>query len=133
MDFEMAFIDSYADVAEMLTKVLRGIKKNIEKNCAQEMALFGSEEILLPEEIPMMKLSEAQVLLEEKLGVTGAVGEPDLRAGTRKTFVYLHKRRAWLGPYFYHSLSSFKKTILYNGRRKRKRLYKIFRRAFQGS
>jgi nondiscriminating aspartyl-tRNA synthetase len=32
----------------------------------------------LPEKIPMMKLAEAQKLLEEKLGVSGAVGEPDL-------------------------------------------------------
>jgi nondiscriminating aspartyl-tRNA synthetase len=78
MDFEMGFIDSYMDVADMLTKVLRGTKKNIENNCASEMALLGGEEILLPEVIPMMKLSEAQVLLEEKMGVEGAVGEPDL-------------------------------------------------------
>jgi nondiscriminating aspartyl-tRNA synthetase len=78
MDFEMSFVDSYKDVADMLTKVLRGTKKNIENNCATEMALLGGEEILLPEVIPMMKLSEAQVLLEEKMGVEGALGEPDL-------------------------------------------------------
>jgi nondiscriminating aspartyl-tRNA synthetase len=78
MDFEMAFIDSYKDVTEMLTKVLRGTKKNLEENCKKELEILGAEEILLPEEIPMMKLSEAQELLEEKLGVSGAVGEPDL-------------------------------------------------------
>ena len=78
MDFEMGFIESYADVAEMLTKVLRGIKKNLEENCKYEIELLGVEDILLPEEIPMMKLSEAQEILENKLGAENAVGEPDL-------------------------------------------------------
>lgn len=78
MDFEMGFIDSYKDVAETLTKVLRGVKKNLEENCKKEIELLGVEEILLPKEIPMIKLSEAQILLEEKLGMSGAVGEPDL-------------------------------------------------------
>lgn len=78
LDFEMGFIDSYKDVADMLTAVLRGVKKNLKENCAYEMELLGAEDILLPEEIPMMTLKEAQNLLEEKLGATNAVGEPDL-------------------------------------------------------
>jgi len=78
MDFEMGFIDSYKDVAEMLTKVLRKVKENLEKNCQREMELLEVEEILLPEEIPMMKLAEAQELLEKKLGAENAIGEPDL-------------------------------------------------------
>lgn len=78
MDFEMGFIDSYKDVADMLTHVLQTIKNNLETNCATELKLLEAEEILLPAEIPMMKLSEAQVILEEKLGAENAIGEPDL-------------------------------------------------------
>lgn len=78
LDFEMGFVDSYQDVAEMLTTTLRRIKKNLKENCQKELEICGAEEILLPEEIPIMKLSEAQELLEKKLGVENVIGEPDL-------------------------------------------------------
>ena len=79
LDFEMAFIDSQEDVMEVLTKTLRGIKKEIETFCAENLKALGAEEqILLPEEIPKMKLSEAQKLLEETLGFENVVGLDDL-------------------------------------------------------
>ncbi len=78
LDFEMGFIKDHADVMDMFADVMRGIKKNLEENAKAELDFLKAEEILIPDEIPTMKLSEAQVLLEEKLGAENAIGEPDL-------------------------------------------------------
>jgi len=78
LDFEMGFIKDHSDVMDMFADVMRGIKKTVEENASEELKFLNAEEILIPEEIPTMKLSEAQVLLEEKLGFENVVGEPDL-------------------------------------------------------
>ncbi|MCK5588891.1 MAG: aspartate--tRNA(Asn) ligase [Candidatus Pacebacteria bacterium] len=78
LDFEMGFIKDHTDIMDMLAEVMRGIKKGVEENTKDELKLLQAEELLIPDKIPTMKLSEAQVLLEEKLGFENAVGEPDL-------------------------------------------------------
>jgi nondiscriminating aspartyl-tRNA synthetase len=42
MDFEIGFIDSYKDVSEILTKVLQGIKKNLEENSKKELEILSA-------------------------------------------------------------------------------------------
>lgn len=78
LDFEVGFINDHKDIMDIFTKVMQMIKKRIEKNTKEELDLLNAKEILIPDEVPVMKLVEAQQLLEDKLGYTNIVGEPDL-------------------------------------------------------
>ncbi len=78
LDFEMGFIQDHTDVMKMFTTVMRAIKQGVEENASDELKSLGAEEILLPEEIPTMTLTEAQELLYKEMGYDNAIGEPDL-------------------------------------------------------
>jgi nondiscriminating aspartyl-tRNA synthetase len=79
LDYEFGFIDSASDIMTMHEKVLRYISQKVSENCKKELAIFGMEAPRVPEgEFPRLSLKEAQVVLEEKMGVKDAIGEPDL-------------------------------------------------------
>ncbi|MBI4087953.1 aspartate--tRNA(Asn) ligase [Candidatus Kaiserbacteria bacterium] len=71
MDFEMGFIKDHTDVMAILENVVRGIVARVSKDHADLLKRFNTTAPLLPEEIPVLKLREAQKIL----GVTEA---PDL-------------------------------------------------------
>ncbi len=78
LDWEMGFIDSYKDVMRMHNGLLKFIIDEIQEEMKTELAEFGVENILAPEEFPVMSLPEAQELLEKEFEGVKAVGEPDL-------------------------------------------------------
>ena len=77
IDFEMAFIQDHRDVMGMLTKVIHGIVSEVESEHGATLKDFEVELPLVPEQIPFMKLSEAQEVIKKETG-EDCTGEPDL-------------------------------------------------------
>ena len=78
LDWEMGFIDSYKDVIKMHNGLLKFMIDEVQEEMKTELAEYGVEKILAPEEFPVMTLPEAQELLEKEFDGVKAVGEPDL-------------------------------------------------------
>jgi len=68
LDAEFGFIDSWKDVLEMEEYVVRFIFSEVEKRCAEELALFGATVPKLSEKIPVLKLREAQEIIFQRSG-----------------------------------------------------------------
>lgn len=66
-DAEMGFIESYADIMNQLTQVMKRIIRDIQKNCASELAEYESE-LFVPDEFPKIKLTEALEILKKEFG-----------------------------------------------------------------
>lgn len=77
LDFEMGFIESYQDVMDMVTKLMRHITQSVSESCADELSLLGVEGALAPEQFPTFTLREAQMLIKKETGVD-KTNEPDL-------------------------------------------------------
>ncbi len=76
LDAEMGFIDSWEDIMNVCEKTVKGMIANIDKNIFK---IFGAEIPDLSVEIPRIKLSEAQEIIQTD------IGEPDLSPeGERK-------------------------------------------------
>ena len=67
MDFEMGFIESFEDVMQMETKVLRNIMDVLARDYAPQLRLLGVE---LPrvDSIPAVRFDEAKRMVSEKYG-----------------------------------------------------------------
>jgi len=74
----MGFIDSYKDLMKMHNGLLKFMIDEVQEEMKTELAEYGVEKILAPEEFPVMTLAEAQELLEKEFDGIKAVGEPDL-------------------------------------------------------
>ena len=78
MDFEMGFIDDHRDVMVVLENAVRAIFLAASEGHADTLKKFNPDGLpLLPEKIPMLKLREAQEILEKEFGQR-CLGEPDL-------------------------------------------------------
>lgn len=77
LDFEMAFIEDHRDIMRALENTLRNVVKRVAEKHADVFARMKTEVPLLPEAIPVLKLREAQEIIEREFGGK-AVGEPDL-------------------------------------------------------
>lgn len=77
MDFEMGFINDHTDVMAVLEKAVRNIVLKIKENHLDILSRFKVESPLVPEKIPVLKLREAQEILEKEFGAK-CLGEPDL-------------------------------------------------------
>ncbi len=77
MDFEMSFIKSHKDIMDMTYGVLKAMVENAKLKCAPELKLLL---VTLPEfgdNYPVLKLKEAQKILEDEFGEKDATKEPD--------------------------------------------------------
>ncbi|PIQ91556.1 MAG: aspartate--tRNA(Asn) ligase [Parcubacteria group bacterium CG11_big_fil_rev_8_21_14_0_20_39_22] len=77
LDIEMGFIKDHKDVMELETKLLKFISGSLKEKCSKEFRLLGAEVPDVPEEIPSMKLREAQDLIKKETG-KDKTSEPDL-------------------------------------------------------
>lgn len=68
LDAEFGFIDSWKDVLTMEEYVVRYIFSEVEKKCAKELALFDATLPKLSDEIPLLKLREAQKIIYKRTG-----------------------------------------------------------------
>lgn len=77
LDAEMGFIEDHHDVMSVETRLLRSVLDHIQKTCEKELKELGRELPALPEEIPHLKLREAQEIIFKETG-EDVRQEPDL-------------------------------------------------------
>ncbi len=95
LDIECGFIEDHRDIMALETRLLRFIAGRLGECCAPEFKTLGATLPLIPEQIPSMKLREAQALITEKTG-QDCTHEPDLDPA--------HER--WLSEYARAELGS---------------------------
>jgi len=88
LDFEMGFIKDHTDVVQMTMGVLRYILKNLKEKHAAAFELLGVKFPTIPEDVPVVKLREAQKIIKDEFG-EDCTKEPDLEPHQEK----------WLGEY----------------------------------
>jgi nondiscriminating aspartyl-tRNA synthetase len=77
LDLEMGFVSGHRDVMRIERELLAYITQILKETSEKEFALLGAEIPTVPDEIPSLKLREAQKLLSDALGVD-CTNEPDL-------------------------------------------------------
>jgi nondiscriminating aspartyl-tRNA synthetase len=77
IDMEMGYITDHHDLMRMETRLMRAICEHLKKTSQAEFTLLGAEIPEVPEEIPTMKLREAQELIKKETG-KDKTSEPDL-------------------------------------------------------
>ena len=77
LDFEMGFIEDHTDVMAVLEEMVRRVVKRMAEDYADAFTLLDVPLPLMPQKIPVLKLREAQEILEKEFGAK-ALGEPDL-------------------------------------------------------
>lgn len=95
MDVEFGFINDHTDVMRMENHLFAHIVKRLHERCEPEFALLDAEIPTIPDEIPHMKLREAQALISKQTGID-CTNEPDLEPE--------HER--WLCTYAREKLNS---------------------------
>lgn len=79
LDVEMGFIKGQEDVMTLEAALLRHIIATVETECAHELNLLGATIPVLPEEVPVWRLSEVHdIIFEHNLCETDHRGEDDL-------------------------------------------------------
>jgi len=68
LDVEFGFIESWTDVLEMEEYVIRYIFSEVEKNCREELDLFNATLPKISDNIPTLKLKEAQEIIFQRTG-----------------------------------------------------------------
>ena len=77
LDFEMGFIEDHTDIMKMENRLLQFVVKELKEKCVKEFKLLGADIPEVLDEIPFMKLKEAQEIIKKEYG-EDCVGEPDL-------------------------------------------------------
>ena len=77
LDFEFGFIKDHTDVMKMIQETVRAICNRMKKECELEFKRWDAEIAEVPKEIPILKLTEAQEILDKEYK-QDCVGEPDL-------------------------------------------------------
>jgi len=77
IDIEMGFITDHTDIMKMENKLMKYIMGELQKTCQKEFALLGSSIPEVPDQIPFMKIREAQQIIKEETG-EDCTNEPDL-------------------------------------------------------
>ena len=67
LDIEMGFIEDHTDIMKMENALLKFIMNALKETCAKEFELLKASVPEVPENIPAMKLREAQEIIKKKL------------------------------------------------------------------
>jgi nondiscriminating aspartyl-tRNA synthetase len=92
LDLEMGFIDSWQELMKTCEILMRNIFLDIEKNCQNELKLFGGEVPKIKSKIPQIKLREAQKIIFERTGRDHRK-EPDLDPEDEKEICNFSKEK----------------------------------------
>lgn len=65
LDYEMGFIDSFYEITQLETELLRFMFEHVERACPKELELYRAEVPKVPKEIPHVRLQEAIDLLKK--------------------------------------------------------------------
>ncbi len=77
MDLEMGFIESWTEIMDLEERLLAHVIKKLHDSCEKEFELLGATIPAVPKQIPRLKLSEVQEILEKEYKQK-CIGEPDL-------------------------------------------------------
>ncbi len=77
LDFEFGFIKDHHDIMKMENQLLQFVAKELKEKCQKEFDLLKAEIPEVPNEIPFMKLREAQEVIKKEYG-EDCLDEPDL-------------------------------------------------------
>ncbi|KKR53075.1 MAG: Aspartyl-tRNA synthetase [Parcubacteria group bacterium GW2011_GWA1_40_21] len=77
LDMEMGFIQDHTDIMKMENRLLKFVMGELTETCAKEFELLKANIPEVPENIPAMKLREAQEIIKKETG-EDCVKEPDL-------------------------------------------------------
>lgn len=77
LDIEIGFIKDHTDVMRLENRLLKFVMEKLKENCRKEFDLLKAEIPEMPENIPMMKLREAQQIIKKETG-EDCTKEPDL-------------------------------------------------------
>lgn len=79
LDAEFGFIKDFHEIMQVVTKVMKNIVKDVSEKNKEELAVFKEQLQLpeIPEEIPVIKLKDAQKVILERTGRDNTK-EPDL-------------------------------------------------------
>ena len=77
LDMEMGFIQDHTDIMKMENRLLKFVMGELTETCAKEFELLKATVPEVPENIPAMKLREAQEIIKKETG-EDCVKEPDL-------------------------------------------------------
>jgi nondiscriminating aspartyl-tRNA synthetase len=77
LDIEMGFITDHTDIRKMENELLQVMMKDLVEQCAEEIKLLKAEVPAVPDEIPQLKLREAQEVIRKEYG-EDCTNEPDL-------------------------------------------------------
>lgn len=77
LDAELGFIKDFGEIMDVVEVAIRGIFSRLEKDCAQELKLYGATLPKVPAKFPRIKMREAQQIIFERVGRDNR-SEPDL-------------------------------------------------------
>lgn len=77
MDFEFGFIKDHTDIMRLENDLMIYITKHLQVTCKNEFELLNATIPVVVDSIPVLKLREAQEIIEKEFGGK-AIGEPDL-------------------------------------------------------
>lgn len=80
LDIEMGFIESEQDVMKLEARLLKHMFEHIEHTCSKELAMYQAKVPRVSDEIPQLKLEEAQRILKQKFNKTATGGDLDPEA-----------------------------------------------------
>ena len=93
LDVEMGFIKGQEDVMRLELSLLRSILSDLSRNNVHELNLFGATLPLLPDEVPVYRLSEAHEVLWENHLTEDHRGEPDMAPEEEKAICAYAKEK----------------------------------------
>lgn len=83
LDMEMAFIDSWEDLMEIVETVIRNMLSDVKNNCSKELKILGAVLPQLSDKFPRLKMREAQQIIFERTKRDNRK-EPDLEPEDEK-------------------------------------------------
>ena len=111
LDAEMGFINNHHDVMKVLVTVMSGIRDRMEKYCSEELAYFEVEPPEIPEEVPAMKLREAQELIKKETG-EDCTSEKDL-SPEHERWLSEHTKEKYKSDFIFVTHFPIEKTAFY--------------------
>lgn len=111
LDLEMGFIDDHRDIMRMETNLLAFIFDKLKDKCSDEFKIFQMEVPEVPEEIPSLKLREAQEIIKKEYGVDCS-SEPDLEPQHEK-WLCEYSKKTWGSDFIFVTHFPLSKRPMY--------------------
>ncbi len=112
LDFEMGFIKDHHDVMQMVYGAVRGMVEEVKVQCAEELKILQATLPEMPENPPVMKLKEAQQILEDEYGEKDATKEHDFEPHQEK-LIGEYAKKKWNSDFLFVTHYPVEKRPMY--------------------